>query len=52
MGKGKLKRFRENEGFNHVFQPGFKEVYQKDYRLKGNWGSEYFKNSKESDSSL
>lgn len=45
MGKGKLKRFRENEEFNHVFQPGFKEIYQKDYRLKGKWGDEYFQNT-------
>ena len=45
MGKGKLKRFQENESFSHVFQPGFKEVYQTDYRLKGKWGSEFFKNS-------
>ena len=45
MGKGKLKRFKENERFNHVFQPGFKEIYQKDYRLKGKWANEYFKNS-------
>ncbi len=45
MGKGKLKRFQENEGFNHVFQPGFKEIYQKDYQLKGKWGSEFFQNN-------
>lgn len=46
MGKGKLKRFRENEGFEHVLQPGFKEVFQKDYKLKGKWRTEFFKNNK------
>jgi tRNA (guanine-N7-)-methyltransferase len=45
VGKDKLKRFREIDGYNHVFQPGFKEVYQKDFRLKGKWRSEYFNNS-------
>lgn len=45
MGKDKLKRFRENEGFKHVFQPGFKEIYQKDYKLKGKWARDIFKNT-------
>ncbi len=44
MGKDKLKRFQEIDGYNHVFQPGFKEVFQKEFRLKGKWSSEYFKN--------
>jgi tRNA (guanine-N7-)-methyltransferase len=45
VGKGKLKRFQEMENFDNVFQPEFKEVYQKDYRLKGKWAIGYFKNT-------
>jgi tRNA (guanine-N7-)-methyltransferase len=45
VGKGKLKRFQEMKTFNHVFQPGFTEVYQKDYKIKGKWAAEFFKNN-------
>jgi len=31
--------------FNNVFQPGFDEVFQKDFRLKGLWNKLYFKNT-------
>lgn len=44
MGKDKLKRFAENEGFKCMFQPEFDEVFRKDYKLKGKWHSEVFKN--------
>lgn len=44
MGKNKLKRFRELETLNRVFQPEFKEVYQRDYCLKGRWKQEVFGN--------
>ncbi|NPA67672.1 MAG: tRNA (guanosine(46)-N7)-methyltransferase TrmB [Chlorobi bacterium] len=44
MGKNKLKRFKENETFKHLFQPPAKEMYQKDFFLKGKWNKEYFKN--------
>lgn len=45
MGKDKLQRFKEMEGFKNVLQPGFNEVYQNEYRLKGKWSSQYFKNT-------
>jgi len=44
LGKDKLKRFRELEQLEKVFQPAFEEVYQRDYRLKGRWRSEVFGN--------
>lgn len=43
MGKGKLKRFEENDQFSHVIQPLTSEVLNADYPLKGKWKSEYFK---------
>ena len=45
MGKKKLQRFAEMETFNHVVQPSFDEVFKKDYKLKGKWNSEFFKNN-------
>lgn len=45
MGKGKLLRFSEMKGFENVFQPGFNEVFQKDFYLKGRWNQSHFKNS-------
>lgn len=44
MGKDKLKRFAENETFSNLYQPSFPEVFQKDFRLKGAWNNEVFKN--------
>ena len=44
MGKKKLFRFAEMETFDHVIQASFDEVFQKDYKLKGNWNTEFFKN--------
>lgn len=44
MGKDKLKRFAENETFGCLFQPEFDEIFRKDYKLKGKWHSEVFKN--------
>lgn len=32
------------ETFQHVFQPPFHEIYEKDFRLKGKWKKEFFKN--------
>ena len=32
------------ETFDHVIQASFDEVFQKDYKLKGNWNTEFFKN--------
>lgn len=44
MGKRKLFRFAEMETFDHVIQASFDEVFQKDYKLKGNWNKDFFKN--------
>jgi len=43
--KNKLKRFKENETFNNVFQPTRNELVEQDYPLKGNWNTSYFKNT-------
>lgn len=45
MGKKKLFRFAEMETFDHVIQASFDEVFQKDYKLKGNWNTDFFKNT-------
>lgn len=45
MGKDKLKRFAENQGFECLFQPDLDEVFRKDYYLKGRWNAEVFKNN-------
>ncbi len=42
--KNKLKRFKENETFSNVIQPTRDEVFKNSLGLKGNWGSNYFKN--------
>ncbi len=44
MGKDKLKRFQENNGFECLFQPDFKEVFNNNYLMKGKWDLTYFKN--------
>lgn len=44
MGKDKLRRFRENETFTCLVQPEFEEVFRKDYKLKGKWHAEFFRN--------
>ena len=44
MGKDKIRRFRENETFSNLFQASFREVYQKDYPLKGSWNRNVFGN--------
>ena len=43
--KNKLKRFRENETFNNVFQPTREKLVNQNYVLKGNWNASYFKNN-------
>ncbi len=45
MGKNKLKRFKENETFEHLFQPSAQEMFTGNFFLKGKWNKEYFKNS-------
>ncbi|MEG0518414.1 MAG: tRNA (guanosine(46)-N7)-methyltransferase TrmB [Bacteroidales bacterium] len=44
-GKDKLRKFRENETFNCLYQPSTEEVLNKDYPLKGKWGAEVFGNN-------
>lgn len=43
--KNKLKRFKENETFENVFQPTREEVVTKKFALKGKWNSDFFKNN-------
>jgi tRNA (guanine-N7-)-methyltransferase len=43
--KNKLKRFRENETFNNVFQPTREEAVAGDFKLKGKWVSDFFNNN-------
>lgn len=42
--KNKLKRFRENETFNNVFQPTRDELVTDKFDLKGHWNEKVFKN--------
>lgn len=44
MGKGKLKKFRENESFSCLVQPTTEEVLRHDHPLKGNWHRDMFHN--------
>ncbi|MBU2995539.1 tRNA (guanosine(46)-N7)-methyltransferase TrmB [Cellulophaga baltica] len=41
--KNKLKRFKENETFDNVFQPLREDVYKGEFPLKGKWNT-FFKN--------
>ncbi|AXT18353.1 tRNA (guanosine(46)-N7)-methyltransferase TrmB [Flavobacteriaceae bacterium AU392] len=43
--KNKLKRFRENDTFDNVFQPTRSELVDANYSLKGNWNTTFFKNN-------
>ena len=45
MGKNKLKKFAQNEQFEHVIQPDFKNVFRKDHALKGNWDETFGNNN-------
>lgn len=44
MGKKKLLRFKELGTLERVFEPPEEEVFRKDFRLKGKWNSEVFRN--------
>ena len=46
MGKDKIRRFAENATFRCVVQPGFEEVFRKDYALKGKWNRDFFGNDR------
>jgi tRNA (guanine-N7-)-methyltransferase len=43
--KNKLKRFRENENFQNVFQPTREEVVSNSFPLKGKWNHDFFNNN-------
>ena len=43
--KNKLKRFKENETFNNVFQPERSTLINDLFQMKGNWKKKYFKNT-------
>jgi tRNA (guanine-N7-)-methyltransferase len=45
MTKKKLERFEEMKGFSNVLQPAFDEVFNKDFRLKGRWNRDFFRNN-------
>lgn len=42
---GKSEKFRQNEQFKCLLQPTMQEVFRTDYRLKGKWKSDVFKNN-------
>lgn len=44
MGKGKLKKFKQNAKYEHVFEPEVKEFVSVDHAIKGNWNKDFFKN--------
>jgi tRNA (guanine-N7-)-methyltransferase len=45
VSKNKLQKFAEMANFENVIQPKLDEVINKDYRLKGQWNSVFFKNN-------
>ncbi len=44
MGKNKLKKFDDMNGYPHVFQYPFAVLKEKGFDLKGKWNQEFFKN--------
>ncbi|KPK87262.1 MAG: hypothetical protein AMS27_02885 [Bacteroides sp. SM23_62_1] len=46
MGRAKLIKFAEIGTFENVVKPGFKEVFNQPYYLKGKWDELYFRNGK------
>lgn len=43
-GKQKLAHFAEMKTFPHVFEPALNEVFNADYKMKGHWRDDFFKN--------
>jgi len=43
--KNKLLRFAENEKFDKLFQPEFREIFGKNYTLNGKWHEKVFNNN-------
>lgn len=46
MTKRKLARFAEMKKFPNVIEPGFNEIFENDYQLKGKWSENFFRNNK------
>lgn len=44
MGKNKLAKFAQMEGYPHVFQYPWARISQESFPLKGKWRSDFFKN--------
>ncbi len=44
MGKNKLQKFSDMDGYRHVFQYPFYVLQQEGFPLKGKWNQEFFKN--------
>lgn len=42
--KRKLEHFAEMKGFPHVFEPNTEEVFRADYKMKGRWREDFFRN--------
>lgn len=45
MGKGKLEKFNEMKGFDHVIQAPYHTIENDDFHLKNKWSQEFFKNN-------
>ena len=43
--KNKLKKFKENDNFNNVFQPTREELLSNSFEFKGSWSEKIFNNS-------
>jgi tRNA (guanine-N7-)-methyltransferase len=44
VAKNKLAKFAEMDALSNVFQPRHEEVFRNDYKLKGSWAKDVFKN--------
>lgn len=44
MGKDKIKRFQECETFKCMIQAQFDEIFNSEYKLRGNWNRDFFEN--------
>jgi tRNA (guanine-N7-)-methyltransferase len=45
VGKNKHLRFRENETFALLYQPAFEDIFRRDFRYKGMWREQVFRNN-------
>jgi tRNA (guanine-N7-)-methyltransferase len=46
VGKNKLVKFAQLATYDHVIESEFKDIFNNDHYLKGNWRKDYFKNDK------